>query len=181
MGEGTAMACKPESKSAEAAGGCCGGGCGAPKPFPWFSALCDPTFQKLFLARYGRHLLTGLAAGGLGALALLAPGEALARLGPLLGGPWLHLRAAAVVPATLLAGLFLALGATGPSRRTTLALRMLVCLALGGIANGLLELDGAFLSEGGWAYPLAFGLLGLPATWAGWWILDRPGRDRTPF
>ena len=121
------MACNPESKSAEAAGGCCGGGCGAPKAFPWFSALCDPAFQKLFLARYWRDLLTGLAAGGLGALALLAPGEALAGLGPLLGGPWLHLRAAAVLPAAMLAG-----------------------------------------------------LLGLPATWAGWWILARAGRDRTP-
>ena len=171
------MACNSDSKSAEA-GGCCGG-C-APKPFPWFSALCDPAFQKLFLARYWRDALIGLAAGGLGALALLAPGEALAGLGPLLGGPWLHLRTVAVLPAAILAGLFLALGATGEARRTALALRMLACLALGGVANGMLELGGSFLAEGGWAYPLAFGLLGLPATWLGWWILGRAGRDRTP-
>jgi hypothetical protein len=155
------MACCSEPKSGTKGGGCCGGA----QPFPWFSALCDPAMGKLFLLHYWRGLLLGVAAGVLAGAAVLAAGEALGGLGPVLGGPWFHVHAAAILPATLAGGLVLALA--GPGRGLKASAWVLGALVLGGLGNGFLETGGtlaAFL-EGAWIGPLLFNALGLPALW----------------
>jgi hypothetical protein len=156
------MACCSEPKSGTKGGGCCGGA----QPFPWFSALCDPAMGRLFLLRYWRDLLLGAGAGALAGLAVLAAGEGLGGLGPLLGGSWLHVHAAAILPGTVAGGIVLALA--GPGAGLTTAGWVLGCLFLGGLANGLLEAGGALapLLQGGvWVAPLVFGVLGLPTIW----------------
>ena len=164
----------PESKSG---GSCCGG----QRPFPWLSAICDPSIGRMFLLRYRREIMLGLAAGGLTGWAALAFGAALGALGPLLGGPWLHFHPAAVLPAAILAGLVLALSIawSGPRGWRAASFRALAAAALGGAANGFLELGEAqpggilasFLREGGLYSVLAFSLLGLPALWLAWGVL----------
>jgi hypothetical protein len=155
---------------------CCSspGGCGGDKPFPWFSALRDPAILRLFLARYRREWMAGLAAGAVAgaALSLIEP---LGALGPAMGAPWLHLHPAAVVPATLLAGpaLFLRLANDGRRAWAEGAAWALAFLVLGGLANILLEAAepirvATFFQDGGYAYPLAFTFLGLPALWLAW-------------
>jgi hypothetical protein len=155
---------------------CCSspGGCGGDKPFPWFSALRDPAILRLFLARYRREWLAGLGAGAAAGAALTLI-EPLGALGPLVGAPWLHLHAAAVVPAALLAGpaLFLRLGHEGRGAWKGAAAWALAFLLLGGLANTLLEAAdpirvATFFQEGGYASPLALALLGLPALWLAW-------------
>jgi len=145
---------------------CCsdpkGSCCGQPQALPWFSALCDPVFRRRFLVRYWRELLAGTLAGGLAGYAALAHGDGIGALGPLLGGPWFHLHAAAVLPATLAGGLVLALA---PRPWLAASLRVLVCLALGGGLNAYLE--------GSWLSLPAFGVLGLPVLWLAWLVLSR--------
>ena len=171
------MACctdpKPET---EGAASCGGGSCGCgSRPFPWFSAVCDPAIRRLFLLRYRRELLLGAGTGCLTGGAALLSGEGLGALGPLLGGPWLHFHAAATLPAAILAGLALALSMAWNGARGWAAASawVLICLAAGGAGNGLLELGegpavAGFLREGGPHSVLAFALLGLPATWLVW-------------
>lgn len=173
------MSCSSESKTgAKGSGGCCGG-C---QPFPWFSVLTDPAIARLFLLRYRRELLLGLAAGCLSGLAILGWGDALSGLGPLLHGPWLHWHAAAILPTTLLSGLLLALGVSPQNLRgwASSTLRVLGCAVLGGIANGLLEVPlGAFLPEGALAYGPAAVFLCVPAAWLAWALLTLPfGKTR---
>ncbi len=145
---------------------CCsdpkGSCCGQPQALPWFSALCDPVFRRRFLAHYGRELIAGALAGALAAYAALAHGDGIGALGPVLGGSWFHLHAVAVVPATLAAGIALALA---PRPRFAAALRVVVCLALGGGLNALLE--------GGWASLAVFPALGLPAIGLAWFVLAK--------
>lgn len=168
---------------------CCSepGGCGGDRPFPWFSALRDPAMRRLFLVRFRRELLLGLGAGCLTGTVALAAGEGLVGgLGTLVGGPWLHFHAAAVLPAALLGGVVLALtlsggvaGHWGPA-----SCRVLACALLGGAANGFLELGdaggSAFFQGGGLVSLLGFGLLGLPALWLAWaglaWAFRGVGR-----
>lgn len=145
---------------------CCsdpkGSCCGQPQALPWFSALCDPVFRRRFLVLYWRELLAGSLAGGVVGYAALAHGDGIGALGPLLGGSWFHLHAAAVLPATLAGGLALALA---PRPWLAASLRALVCLGLGGGLNAFLE--------GGWASLPAFAILGLPALWFAWFVLSR--------
>lgn len=160
------MACCSDPEQ-ESRGGSCG--CGQ-RPFPWFSAVRDPVIRRLFLRRYRRELLLGAGTGCLTGGAALAFGEPLGALGPLLGGPWLHFHAGAVLPAAILAGLALALSmARDGARRGAASAWVLACAAAGGLGNGFLDLgDGPFLREGGAFSVLAFALLGLPATWLTW-------------
>ena len=127
--------------------------------------------RRLFLRRYGRELLAGASAGALASLAALTQGDALGALGPVFGGPWLHFHPQAVLPAALPAGVILALG----GRRPATAGWVLVCLALGGLINGLLEIGsaplGTYFQAGGGASLLAFGCLGLPALGLAWGLL----------
>jgi hypothetical protein len=142
----------------------------------------DPAIGRLFLLRYRRELLLGAATGCLTSGAVLALGEGLGGLGPLLGGPWIHFHAAAILPASILAGLILALSVAwnGAKGWRSASGRVLACAVLGGVANGFLELGeasrpggilGAFCQEGGLYSVLAFGVLSLPATWLAWGIL----------
>jgi hypothetical protein len=58
---------------------------------------------------------------------------------------------------------------------------MLVVLALGGAANGLLELEdmgAGFIQGGAWVSLLAYPVLGLPALWLAWWVLVTVFRKR---
>jgi hypothetical protein len=121
---------------------------------------------RLFLLRYWRDLLLGAGAGALAGLAVLAAGEGLGGLGPLLGGSWLHVHAAAILPGAIAGGIVLALAGPGAGLKTSGW--VLGWLSLGGLVNGLLEAGGALaaLLQGGvWVAPLVFGFLGLPAVW----------------
>jgi hypothetical protein len=175
------MACCDPTQSKSRGGSC---GCGD-RPFPWFSAVTDPAIRRLFLRRYRTDLAFGAGAGAVVGLGVLGWSESFGALGPLLGGPWLRLRLVPALPAALLAGMALAL---------TLAVRgvrgwrlasgwMLVFLALGGLANGFLELEegsAGFLRGGGWVSLLAYLVLGLPALWLAWWVLVTVFRKRRP-
>lgn len=159
------MACRSDSETQ----GCCGG-CGQ-RPFPWSSALRDPAFLRLWLRRYRGALARGAGSGLATGLALLALGDWLGALGPMLGGPWLHPHPAALLPGALLAGLLLALGREGHRGRLAQVLRPALVLALAGAGNGLLATGGgpeAWAAAGSHAF--AFLILGLPllalATWA---------------
>lgn len=180
------MACCSEpGTETKGGGGCCGG----QRPFPWLSALRDPVMLGLFFRRFWRELLLGLLCGGVTGLAALFFSDALGPLGPLLGGPWLHFHAGAVLPAAILAGLVLAVGSgNGAKDRFALSGWALAILVLGGIANGFLELGeaghpsgllAAFFQEGGYASALVLGLLGLPASWLAWGAVARAKRPRT--
>ena len=152
------MSCCSDPKPETDAGGSCA--CGQ-RPFPWLSAICDPAIGRMFLLRYRRDLLLGAGCGCLTGGAVLAFGDALGGLGPLLGGPWLHFQAAATLPAAILAGLSVSLslawnGARGWRAGTGWALAW---SALGGLGNGLLSGDGAGVPA------LALALLLAPATW----------------
>lgn len=168
------MGCCSESGGKKAGGGCCGD-----RPFPWFSALTDPTVARLFFRRFWRELLIGAGAGCLASLALLGAGDGLlGGLGVALRGPMLHFHAAAVLPAALLGGLLLALGLAGKGGRIGVPVWVVVIALLGGVGNGLLEVGdpgrgwlSAFLEEGGLASLLAFGILLLPVLAAARWLL----------
>ena len=178
------MSCCSDPKSEAKGGGSC---CGS-RPFPWLSAICDPAIGRMFLLRYWRELLAGLGAGCLTGAAALALADGMGGLGPLLGGPWLHFHALAILPAANPAGLILALTVAWNGARGWRAASawVLVCAALGGAANGLLELGVAqpggllasFMREGGLYSMLAFALLGLPAIWLAWGILAATFRVR---
>jgi hypothetical protein len=135
------MSCCSDSK-----GSCCG----QPQSLPWFSAVCDPVFRGKLLARYGRELLLGALAGGIAGGAALLLGDRLGVLGPWLGGPWLHLHAAAVLPAAALGGMIM-------RTRLAAAVGTLAVLALGGALNGFLEAS--------WVSVPVFAVLGLPLLW----------------
>ncbi|BDU73746.1 hypothetical protein [Mesoterricola silvestris] len=151
---------------------CCsdpkGSCCGQPQALPWFTALCDPVFRRRFLARYWRELLAGALSGAAVGYAALAHGEGIGGLGPALGGPWIHLNASAVLPATLAGGLVLALA---PRPWPTASLRTLLVLALGGGLNAF--------QEGAWPSLPVFMVLGLPALWIAWFLFSKVmGRGR---
>ena len=168
------MACCSEPKAGKKGGGSC---CGGTQPFPWLSVLSDPAIGRMFLNRYWRELLLGLGTGCLTGLAELGFSGPLGALGPLVHGPWLQFHAGVVLPAGILCGLVLALSASEAPRSWIAISGWLFGLAaLGGAANGLLELGGDFLKEGGLAYPLICGLLGLSATWVAWGALSLPFR-----
>ena len=165
------MACCSTPPAAGKGAGC---GCGAQPPFPWLSAIGDPVIRRLFLRRYGWHLLAGTGSGLLAGLAVLALGDRLGAIGPMLGGPWLHLHPATVLPATVLAGLVLSLRdrSLWPSTLGWL----LACEILAGGINGGLEVGfswSGFFLGGGLLSPLAFAVLAAPMGWLAWAILRR--------
>ena len=160
------MSCKSASEGSAKSSGCCGG---CQPPFPWFSAILDPVIRRLFFQRYWRELLLGAAAGLLAGAGVLALGEVLGGVGPMLNGSWLHLHPGAVLPTTLLGGLFLALRNPDQTSVARASGWLLLLAALGGSANGLLETGASwsgFLQGGGLISPLAFAVLGLPLLWA---------------
>lgn len=157
------MACSENSESGTQAGACCGGcGCGPQSP-PWLAALLDPALAGLMVRRFWTRILRGAGAGLLAGAALALFGETvLGPLGPLLSGPWLRFHGAAVLPALMAAGLLLALHPGTRGRRTAWAAAL---LALGGLANGFLDLGSASFTEGGWVHGIVLVLAGLPLAW----------------
>jgi len=160
------MACCSDSKPASE--GC---GCHGRQPFPWLSAVSDPVIRRMFFQRYGRELWVGAGSGLLAGAAVLALGEVLGGVGPLLNGPWLHLHAGLVLPATLLGGLILAL------RSGATPWAWLLAVAAGfGCANACLEVGASWsgiFQEGGLASVLAFPVLGVPSGWLAWTVAAR--------
>lgn len=146
------MSCNDQPKTSSCSGGC---GCSAPAGTPWMGALLDPGLRRKVLRRFWREMTLGALAGLVFAVLALVLADRLGPLGPALGGPWLRLHAAALVPAGMAAGIAVALRTERPFPGTLLASGL--CLALGGTLNALLE--------GGEALPIhaaAFLALGLP-------------------
>lgn len=125
--------------------------------------MADPALAGLMVRKFGRSILRGAVAGLLAGSVLLAFGETvLGPLGPALAGPWLRFHGAALLPAFLAAGILLAVHPGAWGKRSAWAAAI---LALGGWANGGLDLGSAFFAEAGWIHGPVAAAAGLPLIW----------------